>query len=146
MHRKVKSKVDSPENLVRYAVELRRHRDEEFDEVWCVVDVDEFDIERAAGLARRHGVQLAVSNPCFEYWLLLHFKDHVSFLDGYKGVRAVLGKYVSGYDKKLDFTLFEPKVEDAVRRAKDAGRIGQEHAVNPSTGVWRLVERVVDAP
>lgn len=50
-----------PLRLTRQAAKLRdEHR---FDEVWCVVDVDEYDIGTAISEARRLDVKLAVSNP-----------------------------------------------------------------------------------
>lgn len=52
-------------------------RGEEFDEVWCVCDVEQAgrrqQVIEARTLAGRHGIRLALSNPCFECWLLAHF-------------------------------------------------------------------------
>src|SRR3546814_12343365 len=58
-------------------------RDDVVDEVWCVFDRDAAaaskDFLRACALAKtakpRNGQQfeLAISNPCFEVWVLLHF-------------------------------------------------------------------------
>ncbi|MEV6606321.1 RloB family protein [Kutzneria sp. NPDC051319] len=59
----------APDQLVRHAKRVPG----DHDEIWCVVDTDEFDIAKAARLADELGVRLVVSNPCFELWLLLHF-------------------------------------------------------------------------
>lgn len=133
----VKYKVDAPHNLVGYAARLRDQYREEFDAVWCVVDVDEFDIPAAVRLAGRTQVNLAVSNPCFEVWLLLHFADHRAHVTDYRAARDLLARHVPGYDKKLDFATFDPRVEDAVARAALLG------PGNPSSGVGRLVETVL---
>jgi len=128
----VKHKTDSPRNLVRYANKI--FNEAEYDAVWCVVDVDDFDIEAAKTLAQTNLVELAVSEPCFELWLLLHFADHNAYVANYKAARPLLAKHVPGYDKKLDFGRFDAGVEAAIARAKKLG------PGNPSTDVWRLVE------
>ena len=48
-----------------------------FDEVWVAFDHDDFpDFMSAIDTARAKGYKIACSNQAFEYWLLLHFKDH----------------------------------------------------------------------
>ncbi|SFR21145.1 RloB-like protein [Lentzea waywayandensis] len=128
----VKHKVDSPQNLVRYAKKI--FNNEEYDAVWCVVDVDQFDVDAAKKLARQKSVELAVSEPCFELWLLLHFTDHRAYIADGKAACALLTRRVPGYDKKLDFARFDAAVETAIKRAKELP------PGNPSTDVWRLVE------
>ncbi|WP_433263797.1 RloB family protein [Actinosynnema sp. CS-041913] len=130
----VKCKVDAPLNLVRYAAKLRDQYHEEFDAVWCVVDVDNFDIPAAVRLAEAVKVDLAVSDPCFELWLILHFADHSAHIADYKAARDLLTKHVPGYDKRLDYSTFDPHLDSAIARAKALG------PDNPTTTVWRLVE------
>ena len=44
-----------------------------FDEIWCVFDVDEHpNRSQAIFEARQSDINVAVSNPCFELWLVLH--------------------------------------------------------------------------
>lgn len=48
----------------------------EFDELWMVFDIDTWPeplLSRVARTARQKRYRLALSNPCFELWLLLHF-------------------------------------------------------------------------
>ena len=48
-----------------------------YDEVWCVFDVDEHPhVVSAREGALAAGLRIAMSNPCFELWLLLHFADN----------------------------------------------------------------------
>ncbi|MBP2323983.1 hypothetical protein JOF56_004368 [Kibdelosporangium banguiense] len=50
-----------------------------------------------------------------------------------------LSKCLTGYDKtKLDFACFADRVPAAIERARKI-----DLAVNPSTDVWRLVQRVL---
>lgn len=72
--------------LVKRAVE-RRRTDHDVDELWCVFDVEwptakrHPHLDQAMNLARDHGIRLAISNPCFELWLVLHFRDQHAFLE-----------------------------------------------------------------
>ena len=48
------------------------------DQLWLVIDRDAWKPERVSSIAQEcqaKGYFLAVSNPCFEIWLLLHFED-----------------------------------------------------------------------
>ncbi|MFF3852975.1 RloB family protein [Micromonospora sp. NPDC002575] len=89
---------------------MDRRQDEEVDECWCVFDVEWPQnhpyLDEAVRLAARHGIRLAISNPCFELWLILHFREHNAFLttsdaerqsrllDGRPGKRIDGGRYV----------------------------------------------------
>ncbi|MEA5363696.1 RloB family protein [Amycolatopsis sp., V23-08] len=137
---KIKSKPADPEAVVKYAADFGRHAGAEYDEVWCVVDVDEFDLDKAMTAARRLDVRLAVSNPCFEYWLLLHFEACAAPLTCYGDVEKRLLKHVPGYRKSaLRFDDFAHGVDKAVDRSRhpEAG-----HTRNPSTQVGLLVEQI----
>ncbi|GGU37233.1 hypothetical protein GCM10010178_31790 [Lentzea flava] len=130
-------KVGSPAQLVRHAVKLREKDRDGFDEYWCVVDVDDFDIDEAVAEAESTGISLAVSNPCFEVWLILHFADCTAGISGPKAAVERLRKYLPKYAKgALDFTVLAERVDRAVERAKALG------AGNPSSDMWRLVEVV----
>lgn len=71
-------------SLVRRAEQIwdeERLKGNEYDQVWCVFDKDDFpadDFNEALRLAEHlfgEG-RVAYSNQSFEYWLLLHFLDH----------------------------------------------------------------------
>lgn len=139
---RVVGKARDPEGLVRLARDILARERGEWDEVWCVVDVDQFDVT-AAGRAAGRIVMLAVSNPCFEVWLLLHFETCNSHVDGAGDAVRRLAKHRPGYDKtRLTFADYAAGVETAIGRARildDGGVTGP----NPSSGMWRLVERIV---
>lgn len=142
---KIRSEGLDPQRLVRAAAMYRDHRPGAFDEVWCVVDVDEFDIASAVREAKRHRIHMAVSNPCFELWLLLHHADCRGHCAGYADVVARLKRHVPAYDKaRLDFGDYAEGVGDAVKRGRDLDPSGAGHQRNPSTGVWRLVETIME--
>lgn len=143
-----------PEGLVHHALKLRdeaamradRERDENlaYDEVWCVFDVDEHArLEAARNLAAREGIGVAVSNPCFEFWLILHFRDHAAHLTSRKAA-DLLGKHIPEYDKHIRYEDLAGGYADAVARATSLERRHEQAGTNgnPSTRVHHLTERV----
>lgn len=128
-------------------LEARRARDRNlrYDEVWCVFDVDRHQrLEEALREADRSGIKLAVSNPCFELWLLLHFDDQTAHLTP-KQARDWLRGHLPGYAKRLRFSDVAGGCTDAVRRAKALDKRQEELGEaggNPSTGMHRLTERI----
>ncbi|MEM1180705.1 MAG: RloB family protein [Acidobacteriota bacterium] len=144
-----------PRTLVAEAVErkrdaktrAKRERDPflDYDEVWCVFDVDAHPkLGEARELARAHDIHLAISNPCFELWLLLHFRESPGARHRHD-VQRLVGSYLEGYAKRVSFPLLGPGLDDACRRAarmeQEAKRDG-EAGRNPSTGVHRLVASI----
>lgn len=60
-----------------------------------------------------------------------------------RAAAPLLRKHLPGYDKTaLRFQDYAAFVADACERAQALDPTGEEHALNPSTGVWQLVELV----
>ena len=56
--------------------EARRENYDPYAYVWAVTDSDYFEnLAQAQKEARGKGVQLAITNPCFEVWLIDHVKE-----------------------------------------------------------------------
>ncbi len=67
----------------------------------CVFDIDENtkqNLIRAESMAERNGISLAVSNPCFELWLALHFVDVDHPLDR-REAHSLVRRHIHGYSK-----------------------------------------------
>lgn len=116
-----------------------------YDSVWCVFDVDDHPgIPEAKRMARDNGIKLAISNPCFELWVLLHFADPPGYL-GRVALTKRLKQFLKGYDKKIDYPTLKSGHDQAIRRArtleKQARELGDPYR-NPSTGVHLLVEKI----
>lgn len=116
-----------------------------FDEVWCVFDRDEHPrFDAAVTMARDNGIEVAASNPCFELWLLLHFRESPGMRSPYE-VQRLLREHLPGFDKQLDFDLVKHGVDDATTRARrldaDAEAMG-EAGRNPTTNVCRLTDSI----
>ncbi len=127
--------------------EARRRGDDflRYDEVWCVFDVDDHArLHDARQQARSHGIELAVSNPCFELWALLHFQEQTAWLDRDK-LRSFIKRHLPDYRKALPFHILKSGYAEAVRRAEHLDQRCEERDCpgdNPSTGVYRLTERI----
>ncbi|MFG2038221.1 RloB family protein [Dactylosporangium sp. NPDC048998] len=143
-----------PLTLVRRAIEIReraRQEQSEIDEIWCVYDVEwpkhHPSLTEARDLAQRNGINLAVSNPCFELWLVLHFRDYRRFLDN-EEARRVRRDHDGSADKGIDGVVYMPYKRDAARRAAALDRVHQQNGNripndNPSSGMHRLMESVL---
>jgi len=133
------------------------------DEFWLVVDTDSWEnLEEISAQCNDAGYSLAVTNPCFEFWLLLHLVDP-SDLD--EALKAQILENPTSENKKHTFTsqfhgkkmkeitgktfsksrinapTLMPYVADAIQRAKEL--TGSD--VIPSglgSGVYRIVEQV----
>lgn len=129
------------------AARAKAERDENlaFDEVWCVYDTDEHPrLNDARQLAASKGIELAVSNPCFELWLLLHFRESPGARDRHE-VQELLATFIRGYQKLPPMDALLPRYELAKERAARLGRDADqsgEAGRNPTTRVHRLTESI----
>ncbi len=149
-----------PMSLVRRAIdraewerrEERRQRGSAHDEVWCVFDVDTHPrLAEAMRLADRHGIRVAVSNPCIELWFVLHFEDQTAEISS-KAVQARSAEFLK-CKKTLThdaLALLADRHDEAATRAraldkKHAGD-GRPRRSNPSSELWRLIDAIVRPP
>lgn len=142
----------------RAQAELRE--DPGWDEVYCVLDhdgrADEVgDLERKlTALGQRHRssrIEMVLSDPSFEYWLLLHFeftdrpfaaagKDRTACDEVIERLRRHLPEY-----RKNDPRIFEQcrdRVDDAARNTQRPESSRSSGA--PRTDVGRLVARLIE--
>jgi len=146
-----------PLSVVRYAIDAVQ-RNRSIDECYCIIDRDEHTtFDEAVRMAqdygsgsRRRKLKLIVSDPCFEYWLLLHYKMTCAPIKR-EGVRSpgdcasrLLKEYVPAYDK-ADVNIiatFLPLTDVALR---NADLVAQSHtetgASDPRTDVQTVVRR-----
>ncbi len=134
----------------------RRRGDQgtEYDEVWCVIDVEaprpHDSLDRAIRLARDSGIEIAYANPCFELWLYLHQRDSAGYLTTDQAIAKMEGLGCC-YNRRKDFDpehfLGQPQ-QEAIRRAELLEKRHQEalhpSKKNPWTNVHRLVRGLLD--
>lgn len=132
-------------------------QDREFDEIFCVFDRDShpsFDEAMQAIKGHRSKKLSAIASyPCFEFWVLLHFRfTRVPFIRSgknspgemvMKALRTCWPEYAKG-DPRVFIKLSEPALlEFAISNAKqarlDAHQTGE---ANPSTDVDLLINKL----
>ena len=125
----------------------RRHP--EFDEIWCVFDTDEHKkLAQAIEEGRQSGIEVSVSNPCIELWLVLHVRDQTAHIHRHD-VQSLSNELGLTDGKRIADAAWKTLVEDfgtAKQRARalderHAGN-GSPHRSNPSADVWRIVDRL----
>lgn len=97
-----------PLRLVEEAESFRQR----YDHVWAVFDVEapgphavpHARLRQAIARAERVGVRCAISHPCFELWLLLHFRQQTAYVNN-EAVRSKMRQCDCDYDAKgFDFS------------------------------------------
>ena len=145
------SKVRGLRGLTKAADEARLS-DPGLDEIWCVLDHDgreeevrKFLVWHERARKRRSGpkIEAVISDPCFEYWLLLHFEYTTRpfhRVGGCEQATRMLRRHVDDY-RKGDRRFFDGLSglrNAAVQNAERAARAGAA----PSTDIYRLIRRL----
>lgn len=121
-------------------------------EVWAVFDRDEHPkIREAFEMADAHNIFVGYSNPCFELWPYLHFKEHNAAVHRHDLQRKLKSEIPSYCPKKAKIVTpcLMPKNSYAV--AKDrALRLSLMHKKvdsakeNPYTDVYILFDKIIE--
>ncbi len=155
VHIQIQPQGAAPRTLVDVAIRLRDEAEKaatsqadsnlRYDETWIVCDVDEHPgLKQAVQTATRANIRIALSDPCFELWYLLHrektetrwhrhkLQSHVRKLIGYNGKLCPFGRLHSPADYNA-----------AVVRSRQLLAISEAtQQRNPSTVVHELTERI----
>jgi len=156
-----KSKKNTPIALVEEALKLKKSASTpEGDVFWVVYDREgETKYPDALHLEARQkagdAINIALSNVCFEVWLLLHFRKTVAPYSCYDDLRkrSQLKDYIDNYDKADKRKYSDAEIEYARENAKrmneqttrGADRLWVEsHQWNPYTNVYELLDEIDD--
>ena len=162
----VDSGLSAPSHVVQrlkdaFRTVTQRKEVQSGDEFWVLLDTDHHFQDKnlkttleAITKASQAGFEVAVSNPCFELWLLLHYANVLpgTVFSNCKDVIEQLKSCSGGYDKTSIKTGQFPmsRVPEAIRRARvletmpDApnGPWPQQ----AGTRLYRLLEGVMQSP
>ena len=151
----------SPTSVVKYAKELIKESPKDpYDHVFCVIDRDrhtDFDtaIAQINGYRNKDTkLHAIVSNPCFEFWILLHF-DYTTKLFGTSGdspcmdlIKNNLKVFIEDYekgDRAIMLPIIKSGLEMAVANAKRANETAKRNGTdNPTTQMDELVDYLKD--
>jgi len=96
---------------------------------------------------RNQSVEAAVSSPCFEFWLLLHFEFTTAPFRGTPGGRSACEQVIQRLERHLpDYRKNDPSIYRHCRHRvsqalKNASRLEAEQG-GPSTDVHSLVREL----
>ncbi len=113
----------------------------------CVFDIEENDernLRQAIRIARRSGIRLAITNPCFELWFLMHFQD-VPMAVTCKEAHRFLSDHIKGYHKTKDYRdQLGPLRQGAMNRALESSSEGIEESMpsNPGTTLHIILSEI----
>ena len=151
-------------SLIRKAAEYQKQNDlstANGDSIWVIADGDvnynainpvtkkNQQLIKARKMAASREIHLIISNPCFEFWYLLHFQYTTKYFKDYSAVRALLVKYLANYEKAEDvFDKLEPLTQKAVQNAKHVDEYHLRKGdslpfglhTNPFTDVYHLID------
>lgn len=120
------------------------------DERWLLLDVDRWGERKLADVVRQAGQKgygVAVSNPCFEVWLLLHFAETAPATERCAEIAAALRSQRSGYSKSGVSAGWctREDVLAAITRARttDPQPSGRWPAPPSGTHAYKLFERLL---
>ncbi|MFF7142731.1 RloB family protein [Streptomyces nodosus] len=114
-----------------------------FDEVWAVLDVDRHaNLEPACIRARKLLIDVAISSPCFEIWLVWHYEEWAKWSKG-KTLQDLLKRSHGFKNKNLPHNFPYANYELAVARAEKCEVATKVYAPpNPHSSVSALVRRL----
>jgi len=154
---------NAPVSVVDFALEEQRRRKREvkqgvallaYESVWCVMDVEQRGknptLPDALQRARDKKLKVVLSNPCFEFWILLHFEDAAKpYSNCAEVIRALQRAMGRTYRKGDDiFKHLSPCIKDAIQRAtslEQRQRYDDANPVpNPSTQAHHLARFLCD--
>lgn len=132
-----------PLSVLMEAERLRHEDGDGYDSTWVIVDVDEHTtLPECLREGKARDIQVVVSNPCFEVWLLWHFQDMTKFCTNGDLRRELRrhdhdGKSIGPRFPFADYVEAERRAT-AGKRAVSVGIKGS----NPSSAMPDLLSRI----
>ncbi|WP_068471882.1 RloB family protein [Saccharicrinis aurantiacus] len=136
------------------------------DEFWLIIDRDHWETihninfdNLVLDCKKEENFFLAMSNPCFEIWLIMHLKDLDDFTQDEKDkifvnkkesakknhIDNVLGDLLGrGYNKRPNPQVFLPKLNDAILRAEEINSEEEDYPQYLGTKVHKLIEKLIN--
>jgi hypothetical protein len=134
----------NPKIAVREAIKLKR-RNGDISEMWCVTDVDgasAADVAAAKADAVSNGLNLCLSDRCFEVWIALHFARSAKPIMTEADAVALVAQHQPEFtasNKLVPFSVLLPKTDDAVA---STNWLTNQGTTNPATDVDKVVLRL----
>ena len=135
--------------LKRECIKLIREK-EAWDMLAVVTDVDEKtadEIVKFDEWCKENLVELYISNPSFEVFLLMHYTDVKAWMSQEDLEEALTSHLGRRYDKSRGITVYEDSVKDAMNRAerslpKDSDDVETVSRTRGTTNFHRLLSKI----
>ncbi|HAH56426.1 MAG TPA: hypothetical protein DCM02_14380 [Flavobacterium sp.] len=137
------------------------------DEFWLIIDRDDWESihklnfdDLVKECKKEENFYLAMSNPCFEIWLVLHLKNLTEFTDEEKALIFENAKidnknYIDilvaqlqggdrGYNKRPNPNIYLPLTKTAIVRAKSNDIFEEDYPKSIGTHLYKLIEQLID--
>lgn len=143
----------------------KEYRFKDTDEFWLIIDRDDWEEihnhnfdKLVEDCKKENNFFLAMSNPCFEIWLILHLKDINEFDEEENGrimanakisnsknyIDTVLSEIQGrGYNKRPNPQIFLPLTKTAIGRAKEIDIENQDYPKQLGTHIFKLIEKLM---
>lgn len=155
----------SPQHVLRRLDEFRKKYQikRKRDELWMAIDYDRWGqakLSEIAQLCEQKGFNLAVSNPCFELWLLLHLrklnsysmKEQENFLLNRRiGKRTPIEKVIvdecGEYNKtRINMAHFSHNIRGAIEEARRIDNPDLRWPEELGSRLFLIVEEIIGSP
>lgn len=150
--------INVRDGILEYYEESLKERLKEIDELWIVIDIDEhFENEseyleflETLKINKKLKIQAGVSNPCFEYWELLHIMKHDEIISsinlnkrGNKEIKSLKGQKFPGHLYK-NLHEFISKIDIAIEntKAEKCNNVNEELYEKIGTSIVNLFEKL----
>ena len=163
--KETRSSINTELTNYGYDLEYRKYLNKvggDSDEFCILIDRDkqshpETNMNDCIFHCRKNGYSCYVTNPCFEFWLLLHFsnvieeyadmletiKENEKVSNAHTYVSYELSKKAHHGKKILEFeTTYLPRIDDAITHAKTFPSEVDELVDNIGCNIWKLIEKM----
>ena len=143
----------------------KEYRFKDTDEFWLIIDRDDWEEihnhnfdKLVEDCKKENNFFLAMSNPCFEIWLILHLKD-INEFDEEEKTKIMSNEKVSNkknyidkvlsdilgirYNKRPNPRIFLPLTKTAINRAKALDLEKHDYPQKIGTHVYKLIEKLI---
>ncbi|EIY6494910.1 RloB domain-containing protein [Campylobacter lari] len=137
------SKNPSPLQVVKFAKE--KSKENSYDKIYCVFDKDTHsNFDKAKQECKKYKFEEITSNPCFEFWILLHFtcttKPFGTNSPCNELINNDLKKYIKDYTKNYNFAnIIQQKLDTAITNAQKINKMAEN---NNYTSSYTFMDRL----
>ncbi|MCV3453552.1 RloB family protein [Campylobacter sp. FU_520] len=139
----ISGKDSDPLKIVKFTKE--KSKGNSYDKIYCVFDKDTHsDFDKARQKCKKYKFEAITSNPCFEFWILLHFtyttKSFSTNSPCNELINTCLKKYIKDYTKNYDFTnIIQQNLNAAIANAQKAN---EEAEKNNYTSSYTFMDKL----